>query len=344
MDVPAKPRSLGLDIARGTAVILMVVYHMCCWPVGPVNRALTSVCFALTAFRMPVLFLISGFLAAGVVHKPKRQALARISNLIWLYLLWLPVMLLTFPEGPRFDLVHILENVWRPWTELWFIWSLALLISSLFLIQQIQARTVLLASLVIATADYSGILGLTENYDHLLRYAPMFYIGALYRKEITILVHSKFTIPTAAIIVLAVGVIHLAGEYFRQTQGWQLLGGIERIAVCVAAIYLLKPLEAVPAIAGRLALVGQKTLPIYLVHLPLWIVLRPAMPNLGGVATPVVSAALLVATSLLMHHAATKMQYKGMNWLFEQPLWWSSWIAQLASRTVWTIDRRYSTR
>jgi len=337
MDLPVQARSQGLDIVRGTAVILMVVYHMCEYAPTPTNASLMTICLALTAFRMPVLFLISGFLSAGIVNKPKRQALSRVTNLAWLYVLWLPVMLLASPEKLRADAVYILDNVWRPATELWFIWALMILIASLFIVVKIPRRTVLLASLLVATIDYSGIFGLTFGHDNLLRYAPMFYVGALCRAEVAGLIKAPFSLRSASVVVIGIAAIHVISELFRHSQGWQLFGPIERISVCAAAIYLLKPVEMMPAVANSLASVGQKTLPIYLLHLPLWMALKPVIPKLGGVATPLLSASLLVVACLLIHHAA---RHSRMKWLFGQPLWWSNGIAQAA----WAMDRRYMAR
>ena len=337
MDLPSEARSQGLDIVRGTAVILMVVYHMCEYAPTPTNASLMTICLALTAFRMPVLFLISGFLSASIVDKPKRQALSRITNLAWLYMLWLPVMLVASPGTVQADAAYILDNVWRPATELWFIWALMILIASLFIASRMPRRTVLLASLLLSTTDYSGILGMTFGHDNLLRYAPMYYVGSLYRVEVAGLIKSPFSLRSASVVVIGVVAIHGISEVFRQSQGWQLLGPIERISVCAAAIYLLKPVETMPTIGNGLASVGQKTLPIYLLHLPLWALLKPVIPKLGGVATPLFSASLLVMACLLIHQVA---RHSHVKWLFGQPSWWSNGIAQAA----WAVDRRYMTR
>lgn len=337
MELPVEPRSHGLDIARGTAVILMVVYHMCEYSHTPTNRWLLAACFALTAFRMPVLFLISGYLSASLTRKPKRQALARITNLAWLYLLWLPVMVIVSPSLKRAGVGDILENVWKPSTELWFIWSLALLMVSLFAVSALPRRTVLLASLLIAITDYSGVFGLSFGHDNLLRYAPMFYVGALYREELKSLINARFSIGLAVAIVAGVSLVHLLSEYARQSQGWQILGPFERICVCLAAIYFLKPIELMPRFAGWLGMVGQKTLPIYLVHLPLWVVINPILPKIGGIFTPMFSAGCLIIVSLAVHRASRRAKFA---WLFVQPRWWSEGIAQAA----WKVDRRYVAR
>lgn len=341
MDGEVRVRAQGLDMARGAAVILMVVYHMCVWPVSPSSNLMMAACKALSAFRMPVLFLISGFLTAGIVHKPKRQALSRISNLAWLYLLWLPAEIVLGPVEAPATARYLLENLWQPWTELWFIWVLIVLTASLFVVVKFPRRTVLLVALLVSTANLNRVFDLAFSHDNLFQYAPLFYVGALYRGELKKIIAAPFSLRTAAIVIAILALIRLSGAFLLHLQGWQLFTSIERILVCVIAIYLLKPVEKMPLLGRWMALAGQNTLPIYLAHLPLWALLRIVMPNMGGVITPLISSGILVAISLILYQYARDSR---LAWLFRQPSWWSRLIAQVAGRAAWAVDRRYAFR
>lgn len=78
-------------------------------------------------------------------------------------------------------------------------------------------------------------------------------------------------------------------------------------------------------VAAPIARLGQKTLPVFVAHLPVLLVARAILPGLGGVIAPVVLAILSIAGSLMVERIAIAA---GAGWLYARPGWASAVAAR----------------
>ncbi|MFD0592403.1 hypothetical protein ACFQZ4_07410 [Catellatospora coxensis] len=88
-------------------------------------------------------------------------------------------------------------------------------------------------------------------------------------------------------------------------------------------------LARLPALGGLLAALGRRTLPIYVIHMPvlalLHLLLHDPISNLGftgqlvsALVYPAVLSAVVIALCLLIHRGLRAL---GASWLFELPEW-----------------------
>lgn len=127
-------REHALDVAKGTAIIGIVLVHAAAlWP-GP-----DEVRFGGTAsVALAVLFLVSGHVAGRRLLTPSagpRDVAVRVVPLLWLYAVWQPVVLvqriaLAVAEERNVSIIgelgRALASPARPNGELWYLWALAL--------------------------------------------------------------------------------------------------------------------------------------------------------------------------------------------------------------------------
>lgn len=99
MDAMKKPsRSGTLDAAKGICIILVVVYHTSMYFLAKCPQFADTTSYKLLqvfitglgTMRMPLFFLISGFLANSAVFKKSWREVfqPRIATFLWLYMLW----------------------------------------------------------------------------------------------------------------------------------------------------------------------------------------------------------------------------------------------------------------
>ena len=78
-------RIASLDIARGLAVVMVVLLHAS--EVAGASRAIGSVNEVFAGIRMPLLFLISGFLTASLMGS-RQRLITHTTQFLWLFSLW----------------------------------------------------------------------------------------------------------------------------------------------------------------------------------------------------------------------------------------------------------------
>jgi len=114
-----------MDAVRGTAIILLLLYHCTAVPqtLGmPMPTALRWFSGFLMPYRMPTLMVLSGLLLARSLRKPLPDYFAgKVAGILWPYLVWVLVAKMVWqdPVGePWWE--------WRAWsaTYLWFLFFL----------------------------------------------------------------------------------------------------------------------------------------------------------------------------------------------------------------------------
>jgi len=324
-----RDRIVGLDMLRGLAVMLMVFGHCVSWgDYGAMFAPYQALGWALTGVRMPVLVLISGTLAHGLLRADAARLRARLGHFGWTYAIWMPVVLLFTvtclnPVPMRIGVDTLIGECIRPMTVMWFVWVLAIYTVMLFATRRVPRATVAGVAILLSIVGYAVELPVF-SHGNLLRYAGLFFVGALYRAEVMRLVTMRFSWKLMAALIAGLIPLHVAGQALRAGEGWQILGVPERFLLCAIALHGVQLLYRLP-IAAPIARLGQKTLPVFVAHLPVLLMARMVLPGLGGVIAPVVLAILSIAGSLMVERIAIAA---GAGWLYARPGWASAVAAR----------------
>ncbi len=320
-----RDRIVGLDMLRGLAVMLMVFGHCVSWgDYGAMFAPYQALGWALTGVRMPVLVLISGTLAHGLLRADAARLRARLGHFGWTYAIWMPVVLLFTvtclnPVPMRIGVDTLIGECIRPMTVMWFVWVLAIYTVVLFATRRVPRAAVAGVAILLSIVGYAVELPVF-SHGNLLRYAGLFFVGALYRAEVMRLVTMRFSWKLMAALVAGLIPLHVAGQALRAGEGWQILGVPERFLLCAIALHGVQLLYRLP-VAAPIARLGQKTLPVFVAHLPVLLMARMVLPGLGGVIAPVVLAILSIAGSLMVERIAIAA---GAGWLYARPGWASA--------------------
>lgn len=320
-----KDRIVGLDMLRGLAVMLMVFGHCVSWgDYGAIFAPYQALGWALTGVRMPVLVLISGTLAHGLLRADAAKLRARLGHFGWTYAIWMPVALVFTitclnPVPVRIGVDTLIGEWIRPMTVMWFVWVLAIYTVMLFATRRVPRVAVAGVAILLSIVGYAVELPVFSE-GNLLRYAGLFFVGALYRAEVMRLVTIRFSWKLMAALMAGLVPLHIVGQALRAGEGWQILGVPERFLLCAIALHGVQLLYRLP-VAAPIARLGQKTLPVFVAHLPILLMARAILPDLGavsGVVAPVVLAVVSVAGSLLIERIAIAL---GAEWLYARPAW-----------------------
>ena len=283
----------AFDIARGIAVLLVVVLHATLLPQASVE-------FAQPICRMALLLLISGALATPVLTRDWTYARDRGLDLLWLYLLWTPILLLSL-EGPT-GLLHMGSELVSPRTHLWYIGGLALLIGVARLFRRTPAVPVVAAA---AAALWYGLGGRTgaPGHDAVAHFAIFFFIG----------LHGRPMLEAAlAQCGRRIGV--LAGFAIILMLVAPLPHTLVTLGTAAALLLVAQGLASTSA-AGWLARMGRRTPDIYLAHAPLLLFAGRAMGEVDAVAL----VPLVVSTVVACLALRTAADRTGLGWLYRRP-------------------------
>ncbi|MCL8026156.1 acyltransferase family protein [Nocardioides bruguierae] len=339
-DRPRAGRLPWVDVAKGASILLVVLHHASTknllvqlpGELGWVSQAWYEISTALKPVRMPLFFVLSGLVAAGAVRRPWRAARARFWGPAWLHLVWLPPLVVffsvetTLPGNRLTGVTDVLADLLWASTSLWFLYALAvyfLLARAVVRLPRVPVLVVL--ALVAALATYVP----TEHWN---RFSVVF--------------HAVYFVAGA----LAPDLVHAVAERVRRVPLVLLLGGyllcwvgLDAGAVPVSTRLLVTSLVGVPlglrvaqAATGRpaalLAALGRRTLPIYVLHLPLLgLAVHLPLPlgtsAAGALLAPFVLLAVVVPTTLLLHRGLLAL---GGTWLFALPAWVEPALDRLA--------------
>lgn len=266
------------DVAKGGAILGVVFWHVMIkhyelveWSTPPpIERGLTVFVDSLIPVRMPLFFLVSGFLASRAIQRPWRTLLVTKSlNFYYLYLLWLLVQTVLLLALPSFDTestatpLGLLAQATIDPSNLWYLYALALFF---------PIAKLLRANPWIGVAAAAGVLVLVAALpvpDHIEdtgRNLIWFVLGA-YFPAVVVWWTERLTVLRWAIVVVAFAGVAF-GLYF-----------VRENAVVFAAAALIGALfglsnsvlisRSVPWLARPLAAIGRQTLPVYVMHLPI---------------------------------------------------------------------------
>ncbi len=335
-NVAARPRLAWADVAKGACIVLVVLHHAVTKQYDAlVPGHLTAVAdgwltltHALKPVRMPLFFLISGFFAASAVHRPWPDLTRRIASSAYLYVVWL-LLLAAFTTWERElpmnrvqDLDELALDLVFASTGLWFLYALAVYFVLVRVTVRLPAGAVLAGAT--ALAAMASLLPIDEvNRVSVLLHLVYFVLGArfphLVRRAAT------WTRPgVLPALVLAFVLASALRAYAGLPTSLDVL--LLSVVGLPAGLLLAVRSARTPRTADALAWIGRRTLPVYVLHIPvLGVVHHLGLgPDIGPDAMavplattyPLVVTAVVVAGTLLVHAASVRL---GQGWLFALP-------------------------
>lgn len=321
------------DVAKGVCIILVVLWHVVTKHAievegaGPVTDAWATLNAQLLPLRMPLFFLISGMFAGRVVSAPAGAPWRRrAGRLAAVYVIWVVIQTFVLALTPDFDTARA-ENGWQllaqltisP-TNLWYLLALAVYLLVARLVRHLPSGVVLPVAFAIAAVAAAGVIPDLGNLWQLVQNLFFFLAGLRLRSVIERFAAGATPLRMVMLggaYIAAVGAVGVLG--MRQWPGvWPLLA-IVAVAFGVVACATID--RHVSVIAGPLRWVGQRTLPIYVIHMIPLALIDGALRGAGWVATPAVEAvwpivltAVVIVICLAVHAGLVRV---GLGVLFD---------------------------
>ncbi|GAA4196039.1 hypothetical protein GCM10022219_22070 [Microbacterium oryzae] len=327
--MPTKARLAWVDAARAFSIVAIVLVHIHLWLLPPIEAAYPETgiwgrLISITgAFRLPVLFALSGFLVAERVRSGwrERRNLTRILNSAYLYVIWLAIYALLSTKMPGSQPVGVpweafLQQLTLPQTPLWFVMFLAIHMAVITTCARLHPAVVLTATAILA---WFSIVATFPPYFEMVQrglYYLFFFALGVYSKELL----TKFASRRGLLMRLV----------FAMTTNVLTTVAMEGLAIGPAYLFLilLRDVSAVLSIAAVMSLVcqftpasrvlgfiGKRTLPVYVMHVPMiWALMTlrdPVTPALEAplfrMAAPLIALALILGTSIALHAALRRL-------------------------------------
>ena len=327
----ARERLAWVDTGRGVAIALVAFYHGARWlsRAGFDTEGWQAVNDVLSSLRMPLFFTLSGLFARKWLHASWGALFrAKLALFAWVFCVWEVIGSATFVLGSASngrrvsipDTAHAL--LWSPLypkLELWFIWALTLFFIVAKLTRAVNRWVQLGLAAVLAAVALTLWFDVTTGPTGSAKYY-FFFLAGIYLRELVMRLgqHGNRMVLVAVFVAWAgvstavslLGLRDIWGVYF------------VNCVVGVAGGIVLSRFLSRFSVLGR---IGQQTLPIYLAHTPIIIVITFALsltplPEMFGpdlLATPLVGVAALT-TALLLYAWASKRPL--LQYLYVPPL------------------------
>jgi len=333
-------RTIWADAAKGGCILLVVLWHTVMkhylrvdWrlPV-PIPGAWGTLGELLLPLRMPLFFTISGLFAAGAVGRSWRVlGRTKAAKFGYLYALWLLVHTAALALVPDFDTarassaLELLEQLTITPTNLWYLIALAWYFIVAKLTRRLPAGVVLGAAFLLSAIASAGLLASPGNRGQLYQNLLFFLAGLRLKpwvERLAAAATNRMLILGALGYLGVMALIQVLGA--KQWFGvWPVASGLAVLIGVLAAARLQRWRRP----AALLENLGRRTLPIYVMHMPLLALLHLALLRpfsaLGSSAQlllaavlPVALTALLVWICLTLHRG---LQAAGAKWLFDLP-------------------------
>ncbi|MCC3266565.1 acyltransferase family protein [Arthrobacter gengyunqii] len=259
------------DLARGICVILVVAMHIyevhyTAWLAdAPLSKAWDIVVSAAQPIRMPLFFLISGYLCANSIYRPWRAVMRkRIFSIVYLYYVWLGLYAFvafgeTLAQEVAFTPEAFIRQLFWPSTSLWYLYGLV----AYFLIARATSRIPPWALILItAVISVAGTTAFDGTLQYLSRCLFFFVIGCRWPQIVrTITINAHWRTATAALAGYAVACIFAlwAGQ---KTLGVAMVTSIVGLYLALQLATLIGPHK----ISKPFQFIGRNTLAIFVLH------------------------------------------------------------------------------
>lgn len=306
-------RMTWMDAVRGTAILLLLLWHASAVPVlydVSMPEAIRAANAFFLPFRMPTLMLLSGMLLARSLRKPLPRYLAgKVAMVLWPYLVWVLIAELTFLEQPGLPWWH-----WRAWyatSYLWFLFFIGVYYAIAPLLRRLPAWAP-----IVAAAGAGLVLEPGSMEQRMAYFAVFFFAGNLLSRSPQLV--DRLSRPRTTTVLAVPAVAFGAASVVRPELLHHLVWGAPlSLLGSLVLIGLFSRARSGGRLLAGVEFLGRSSIVFYVSHFPVMALLSQS-PVAGAGALPLaaanLAAALLVGTVL-----ARTRSIVPVRWLFEAP-------------------------
>ena len=333
-------REIWADAAKGACILMVVLWHVVekhylevSWRMPlPVPGLWGTFVEQLLTLRMPLFFVISGVFAANALHRPwSVVGRSKVARFCYLFLLWVFIHTAVLSLTPDFDTararspLELLEQITITPPNLWYLYALALYFTIAKLVRRVPPAVVLGAAFVLSAVAAAGLVATPGNRGGLYQNL-FFFLAGLYFRPFVERLAGRSNPRRVALTGAAYGVALLAMQV-TASQEWPLVWPLVSIVAVVFGVTAAAQVARWQALGKGLAALGRRTLPIYVIHMPVlalldWQIYGPLSIMdvrwqwLFAVVEPAALTALVAAVCLVLE---TGLRKAGATWLFDLP-------------------------
>ncbi|MCA0399759.1 MAG: acyltransferase family protein [Proteobacteria bacterium] len=328
-----------VDLAKGICIILVVMMHSALGvELRPGDTSFVHAVVGWTKpFRMPDFFLLSGFLAAGIVRLDWRAFLdRRVLHYLYFYVLWLVIVLAVKAAAlgitaPSAFAMAVLKGLIEPFSTLWFIYILP---AFMLVARAARGRAALpvlavalflhlFAARYLSGGDYALSAEMTPStaFDSFTLFLIFFLAGYLGAAWIGGIAAWAMRQPKGALALLAVWAAFHTLLLAKGVAGAPFMPLLLGLAGAVAVTTFAALMTRLP-LTGWLRYCGRHSLAIYLAFVIPMAITREGLERLapwlhpGWIAFSAMLAGIL--GPLLIERLAVRT---GLGFLFIRPVW-----------------------
>lgn len=263
-----------VDVAKGACIVLVVLLHVTNKHLVRLDEASPLVRDAwvqlakwLRPVRMPVFFLLSGLLAAPVLRRRRpAEVRRRVVRSFELYVVWVLLQSVLVdrrlrPGVATTTLDGFLDALVVPSGSLWYLWALAVYVGALALVPVRWRAWSLIGFGAVWFLIAARVWHLDPRPRDLLQYLAWFALGAFVPSVVRgVAARSSDRGALLAVAGFVAGVVWLRPIGPLAAPALQVLGVLAGIGVAA---------QARGRVADGLAVLGRRTLSIYVLHVPL---------------------------------------------------------------------------
>ncbi|WP_438765581.1 acyltransferase family protein [Kushneria sp. TE3] len=313
-------RIVWIDAAKGACIFMVVLWHTTIFSYTridfgtlPLDSLWTGVLTAFKPLRMPLFFLISGFLAHSAITRRTWQATfrSRVATLFWLYVLWMTINWLVISlmrtqipgaagvipgEAYTLDVVEFMRGVFLADSGIWYLYALVLYFVVCKIFNRVTVPLLVTLALLQILSEH---ITQAWNFQKLLDYGIFYALGCFGRDHIA-RIYADFSARRWALV----GVVLLASMALARQLGIFYWPVMQLFLSCLMVSFAIDTLSLILRFWQMRALqaLGKRTLPVYVLHMLLVhpVTLLLADVDLSGTAGQALAVALpvLIATAV----------------------------------------------
>ncbi|UYK39729.1 acyltransferase family protein [Microbacterium terricola] len=328
---PHQGRIDWVDAGKGLAIALVVLFHSARWLagiVGDISGWLWLNDF-LATMRMPLFFTLSGLFAAKWAAVPlARLWNAKLRLFVWVFLLWEVLGLGPYLIGLavhgvginlRRELFETAISPLVPRFELWFIWALAVFFLLNRALRSVPVMITMSVAAVLSVVAFTDVIPLpSPSWTGVCKYYVFFLAGMTFKRALFQYASRSGWLLRGLVVTgwLAVAFVVTVFDASR-------IPGVYPALACLgvlAGVALSQVLQRVAAIVR----LGSRTLPVYLAHTPIVILISaglawPPVNDVARVLAPALPPAVALAAIVLALGLYRVSARPPLRYLFEPP-------------------------